>query len=90
MFKSPSDRAFDRIEIVIELGGADALETDAVVDGADVGTATGTLCDDAEPIFMAKPHGCPSEQQSSRRGDEQGQRRHALDYDPIMANLAVE
>jgi hypothetical protein len=89
MFKSSSDRAFDRIEIVIELEGAGALETNAVVDGVDVGTATGILCDDAEPIFMAKPQGCPCEQQSLRRGDEHGQRRHALDYDPMLAKLTV-
>jgi hypothetical protein len=57
MFRSSRDRAFDRIEIVIELEGADALETGDVVDSADVGIATVTLCDDAEPIFMAQPHG---------------------------------
>jgi hypothetical protein len=60
MFKSSSDRAFERIEIVIELEGADALEAEDVVDAEDVAIATGTLGDDAEPIFMAKPHGCPA------------------------------
>jgi hypothetical protein len=89
MFKSSSDRAFERIEIVIELEGADALEAEDVVDAEDVGIATGTLGDDTEPIFMAKPHGCLSEQQSLRYGDEHGQRRHALDYDPTLAKLIV-
>ncbi|MBO1905406.1 hypothetical protein J4G37_10920 [Microvirga sp. 3-52] len=45
---------------MIEFEGADALEAEDVVDAEDVGTATGTLCDDAEPIFMTKPHGCPT------------------------------
>jgi hypothetical protein len=89
MFSNSSDRAFDRIETVIELEGADAPETEDVVDAEDVGIATGTFGDDAEPIFMAEPHGCLSEQQSLRRGDEHGQRRHALDYDPTLAKLTV-